>query len=88
MEVQPYTIAISDAELADLQSRLERTRWPAALTDGWERGTPVPYARRLAEYWRTRYDWRAAEARLNRLPPVPRRGRRSAHPRPPRAVDG
>ncbi|KRE29615.1 epoxide hydrolase family protein [Agromyces sp. Soil535] len=68
MDVRPNTIAISDAELADLQSRLERTRWPAALTDGWERGTPVPYAQRLAEYWRTRYDWRAAEAKLNRLP--------------------
>ena len=68
MDIRPYAIAISDAELADLQSRLERTRWPAALTDGWERGTPVPYAQRLAEYWRTRYDWRAAEARLNRLP--------------------
>jgi pimeloyl-ACP methyl ester carboxylesterase len=68
MEVRPYTIAISDADLADLESRLERTRWPAALTDGWERGTPVRYARRLAEYWRTGYDWRAAEARLNRLP--------------------
>ncbi len=68
MDVRPYAIAISDAELADLQSRLERTRWPAALSDGWERGTPVPYAQRLAEYWRTRYDWRAEEARLNRLP--------------------
>ncbi len=68
MDIRPYAIAISDAELADLQSRLERTRWPAALTDGWERGTPVPYAQRLAEYWRTRYDWRAEEARLNRLP--------------------
>ncbi|MDR6907819.1 pimeloyl-ACP methyl ester carboxylesterase [Agromyces sp. 3263] len=68
MEVTPYTIAISDAELADLHSRLERTRWPAALTEGWERGTPVPYARRLADHWRTGYDWRDAEARLNRLP--------------------
>ena len=67
MDINPYTIAISDTELADLQSRLERTRWPAALTDGWERGTPVPYAQRLVEYWRTGYDWRAEEARLNRL---------------------
>ena len=68
MDIRPYAIAISDAELADLQSRLERTRWPAALGDDWERGTPVPYAQRLAEYWRTRYDWRAEEAKLNRLP--------------------
>lgn len=68
MDVTPFTIAISEAELADLHLRLERTRWPAALTDEWGRGTPVPYARRLAEYWRTTYDWRAHEARLNRMP--------------------
>ena len=68
MDVKPYTIAISDAELDDLHARLERTRWPAALTETWERGTPVPYAQRLARYWRGDYDWRAEEARLNRLP--------------------
>ena len=68
MDVTPYTIAIPEAGLADLRARLEHTRWPAALTDDWDRGTPVPYAKRLAEYWRTGYDWSAAEARLNRMP--------------------
>ena len=68
MDLRPYTIAISDDDLADLRARLERTRWPAALVDDWSRGTPVPYAQRLADYWLTVYDWRAAEAQLNRLP--------------------
>lgn len=68
MDIRPYEIAVPATELDDLTDRLTRTRWPADLTSGWERGTPVPYARRLAEYWRTRFDWRAQEARLNRLP--------------------
>lgn len=68
MDIRPYTIAIPEAELADLRERLERTRWPAALTEDWARGTPVPYARRLATYWLEDYDWRAEEAKLNRLP--------------------
>ncbi|HEX6366409.1 MAG TPA: alpha/beta fold hydrolase [Agromyces sp.] len=67
MDIRPYTIAIPDAELADLRERLERTRWPAALSDDWARGTPVSYAQRLARYWLEGYDWRAQEARLNRL---------------------
>ena len=67
MDIRPYTIAIPDAELADLRDRLARTRWPAALGDDWARGTPVPYAQRLARYWLDDYDWRAEEARLNRL---------------------
>jgi pimeloyl-ACP methyl ester carboxylesterase len=29
---------------------------------------PVGYLRELAEYWRTSYDWRKHEARLNQLP--------------------
>jgi pimeloyl-ACP methyl ester carboxylesterase len=68
MDIRPTTIAIPDTDLADLDDRLERTRWPADLITSWERGTPVPYAKRLAQYWRTQYDWRAEEAKLNRLP--------------------
>ena len=29
---------------------------------------PLGYLKELAEYWRTSYDWRAAEARLNQFP--------------------
>jgi epoxide hydrolase len=68
MDVRPFTIAIPDAEVADLYERLDRTRWPAALTEEWSRGTPVSYAQRLARYWRDGYDWRTQEARLNRMP--------------------
>jgi len=68
MDIRPYEIAIPDTEVEDLTERLRRTRWPADLTAGWERGTPVSYARRLVERWRTGFDWRAREQRLNRLP--------------------
>lgn len=68
VDVRPYEIAVSDEEVVDLRDRLARTRWPAELTGTWERGTPVGWARRLAERWRTTFDWRAQEARLNRMP--------------------
>ena len=29
---------------------------------------PLDYLKELAEYWRTGYDWRAHEARLNEFP--------------------
>ncbi|MDG4792786.1 epoxide hydrolase family protein [Micromonospora sp. WMMD1082] len=67
--MRPYRIDIPQADLDDLARRLAETRWPAALADdGWDRGVPVSYLRELAEYWRTTYDWRAAEAELNRYP--------------------
>src|SRR4051812_24413081 len=34
----------------------------------WEHGVPTDYVRRLVEYWRTGYDWRAWEAKLNDIP--------------------
>ncbi len=35
---------------------------------GWDYGTPLGYLRELVEYWRTVYDWREHESRLNELP--------------------
>lgn len=64
-----FRIDIPQATLDDLHRRLADTRWPAELPGvGWDRGVPLTYLKDLAEYWRTGYDWRAAEARLNGFP--------------------
>ena len=55
--------------LADLRARLERTRWPSpAPGEPWAQGTDYAYLRRLTAYWRSHFDWRAQERRLNRYP--------------------
>ncbi len=41
----------------------------------WDYGFPLARLRELAEHWRTGYDWRAHEARLNELPISARRSR-------------
>lgn len=67
--MRPYQIDIPQGVLDDLHRRLAATRWPAELPGvGWDRGVPLGYLQELARYWRTGYDWRAAEARLNRFP--------------------
>jgi pimeloyl-ACP methyl ester carboxylesterase len=67
--MQPYRIEVPQADLDDLRRRLEHTRWPAEIPDaGWTRGVPVEYLKELADYWRTGFDWRAVEARLNQFP--------------------
>ncbi|MGH2350441.1 MAG: epoxide hydrolase family protein, partial [Chloroflexota bacterium] len=68
-EIQPFRIEIPPAALDDLHYRLARTRWPGELPGvGWSRGVPLAYLQELAEYWRTSYDWRKHEARLNAFP--------------------
>jgi pimeloyl-ACP methyl ester carboxylesterase len=68
-EVRPFRLAVAEAELDDLRLRLARTRWPDEPEGtGWSRGVPLAVLKEVAEHWRTRYDWRAQEARLNQLP--------------------
>jgi pimeloyl-ACP methyl ester carboxylesterase len=68
-DITPFRIEIPQTALDDLRDRIGRTRWPTPLPDdGWDTGVPTTWLRELAEYWRTGYDWRAAEARLNTFP--------------------
>ncbi|WP_028564082.1 epoxide hydrolase family protein [Salinispora tropica] len=67
--MRPFRIHVPQADLDDLSRRLAATRWPTELPGiGWERGVPLDYLRDLADYWRNRYDWRAAERWLNDFP--------------------
>jgi pimeloyl-ACP methyl ester carboxylesterase len=66
--MEPFTIAVSDEQLKDLQGRLARTRWPERETVAdWSQGVPLEYLKELCAYWREGYDWRRAEAQLNAI---------------------
>lgn len=69
MAATAFALAVPDADIADLRERLARTRFPdQAPGEPWAYGTNVEYLRGLVEYWRTAFDWRAQEARLNAFP--------------------
>src|SRR5689334_17193109 len=68
MTITPFKIAVPEAALADLKERLAMTRWPTEITSDWSRGQPVALVKELAEQWLTSFDWRKAEAALNRIP--------------------
>lgn len=66
--LEPFKAHIPDDVLDDLRRRIDQAKWPDQLPDtGWEYGADIRKVRELADYWRTRYDWRAFEARLNRF---------------------
>lgn len=65
-DVTPFRLSVSDSALRDLQQRLAVARFPEreTVTDG-SQGAPLDRVRSLVGHWRTRYDWRRVEARLN-----------------------
>jgi len=67
--IRPFSIAVPDAVLKDLQERLARTRFPDQLEGArWTYGMNLEYLQQLVQYWRERYNWRAQEKQLNTLP--------------------
>jgi epoxide hydrolase len=66
--VIPFKIHVADSVLADLKQRLARTRLPGEITGSdWDYGTNLAYLKELVAYWQQKFDWRAAERRLNQF---------------------
>ncbi|OOC53264.1 MULTISPECIES: epoxide hydrolase family protein [Nocardiopsis] len=74
-DVQAFEAHATDADLDDLRARLAAARLPEAETvyrpapdsRRWEQGVPLADLADVVDYWRTGYDWRSFEERLNRI---------------------
>jgi len=68
-EIRPFRIEIPEKQLVDLRERVSATRWPDRETVAdRSQGVQLVTIQQLVKYWRTDYDWRKVEARLNALP--------------------
>lgn len=68
---RPFRIDVPDMALQRIAAKLALSEVGYAPDDDdgrWSYGTDARWLAGLLDYWRTRYDWRAAEARLNRWP--------------------
>ncbi|MCH7532650.1 MAG: epoxide hydrolase [Gemmatimonadetes bacterium] len=64
--IRPFTIAVADDVLTDLEDRLARSRLPDQIPGtSWDYGTNRAYLEELLAYWQDGFDWRAQERRLN-----------------------
>jgi epoxide hydrolase len=65
-KIRPFRMDVPQSELDELQTRLAATRFTDEIPgSGSDHGVSVERLRRLVEYWRTGYDWRAWEATLS-----------------------
>ena len=67
--IRPFRVDFSGERLADLRERLIMTQWPDRETVADpSQGVQLATMQQLVRYWRTDYDWRKIESRLNALP--------------------
>ncbi|MBF6173139.1 epoxide hydrolase family protein [Nocardia blacklockiae] len=74
-DVRAFEAHASDADLDDLRARLASARLPEAETvyraapdpRRWDQGVPLADLVDVVNYWRTEYNWRSFEERLNRI---------------------
>ncbi|MFS8047540.1 epoxide hydrolase family protein [Rhizobium sp. BR 314] len=67
--IRPFGFHASAEALADLKRRIKATRWPSQeLVDDDTQGVRLATMKKLADYWANRYDWRKAEANINKYP--------------------
>ncbi|MFD7293933.1 epoxide hydrolase family protein [Streptomyces sp. NPDC059897] len=74
-DVQAFTAHATEADLDELRARLAAARLPEAETvrgaapgpGRWAQGVPLDDLVEVVRYWRTEYDWRSFEARLDRI---------------------
>ena len=67
---KPFAIRIPDEKLAAIRARVEAYSWfPAPANEqGFAYGMSTPVMQDIQRYWLETYEWRAAEAELNRWP--------------------
>ena len=67
-DIIPFRIDVTDPEVNDLLSRLQKTRLPDQLDNvSWEYGTNLSFMNDLLAYWRDEFDWKAQERLLNQF---------------------
>ena len=68
--IEPYTIAVPDEALERLRAKLNLATLPGptSFSDDPNYGAALTDITRLVTRWRDGYDWRKAEAELNKFP--------------------
>ena len=67
--LRPFRVNVPAATIDRILNRVRDTRLPDRLdASDWRYGADWDYMKSLAAYWTSQFDWRKAEANLNRYP--------------------
>ena len=69
-QTRPFAVEWSGSEVDKVLAAVRAYPWPIApeADNGWAYGCDAAFLKPLCAYWADRYDWRGAQAELNRFP--------------------
>jgi pimeloyl-ACP methyl ester carboxylesterase len=68
-DIKPFRVEVQQSQIEDLNDRLDRTIWANEIPgSGSTYGVSRDRVQSLVTRWRTQFDWRAVEARINEHP--------------------
>jgi microsomal epoxide hydrolase len=68
-KARPFRVEIPKATINRILARVRDARWPDRIdAPDWRYGVNWDFMHSLAQHWITKFDWRKAEAGLNRYP--------------------
>ncbi|ATQ41631.1 epoxide hydrolase family protein [Caulobacter mirabilis] len=69
-EPKPFQVDWSETEVRRVLDQVRGYPWPPApaVDNGWLYGTDARFLEEICVHWADQYDWRAAQAELNRFP--------------------
>ncbi|KAH7304708.1 Alpha/Beta hydrolase protein [Stachybotrys elegans] len=69
-DIHPFQLHVPDEALVKLKEKLALATYfdEVDFSDDWGYGVPQSDLKRLVNYWRDGFDWRAQEAKINTLP--------------------
>ena len=83
-EAMRYRIEVPEAKIVAIKQRVATYDWDALANlvehnNPWSAGASLAFMRELCDYWVNRFDWRAQEAAMNRIPADYGTRRRAGH---------
>lgn len=67
--IRPFKLNISDDDLRDLKTRLSKARYVDHIAGThFNYGFNAEHLKKVVEYWRSTYNWRKEEAKINAYP--------------------
>ncbi len=69
-EPKPFKVDWSETDVRRVLDQVRHYPWPPApaVEDGWLYGCDARFLEEICAHWADKYDWRAAQAELNRFP--------------------